>query len=67
LQVGDAISCFVLGVEGTKVELTQDLSSLALDDAVDEEGEELDYEEERLLARAEAEVGARGALRRDLG
>ncbi|KIY92799.1 elongation factor Ts [Monoraphidium neglectum] len=56
-HVGDAISCFVLGVEGTKVELTQDLSSLALDDAVDEEGEELDYEEERLLARAEAEDG----------
>ena len=60
-KVGDAISCFVLGVDGGKVELTQDVDALALDAAADEEGEGFDMEEERLLAQAEADVSAAAA------
>ncbi len=37
--------------------LTQDLDTLGLDGALDEEGEELDYEEERLLEQADPMVG----------
>ncbi|KAI8476958.1 MAG: hypothetical protein J3K34DRAFT_516212 [Monoraphidium minutum] len=54
-KAGDAISCFVVSFDGGKVELTQDLGSLALDDGVDEEGEDGDYQEERMLAQAEAD------------
>jgi hypothetical protein len=58
----------VLGVEGTKISLTQDIEALPLDGALDEEGEELDREEERLLAQADPAVrrGAAG-LRRGRG
>ena len=59
-QAGDAISCFVLSAVGRKVELTQDLESLALDGAVDEEGEAGDEEEARALARLDAAVGLLG-------
>ncbi len=62
-KVGDAISCFVLSVEDSKVSLTQDLDSLGLDGALDEEGEDLDYEEERLLAQADGVVGFFGVGR----
>ncbi|KAI8466751.1 MAG: hypothetical protein J3K34DRAFT_53980 [Monoraphidium minutum] len=54
-KAGDAISCYVVSFDGGKVELTQDLASLALDDGVDDEGERGDYDEERLLAQAEAD------------
>ncbi|GBF94405.1 hypothetical protein Rsub_07219 [Raphidocelis subcapitata] len=56
-NVGDAISCFVLSAAGRKVELTQDLESLALDGGIDEEGEAGDEEEARALARIEAGNG----------
>jgi hypothetical protein len=51
-----------MGVEGTKISLTQDPEALALDGALDEEGEALDLEEERLLARAAGEVGFGGGF-----
>ena len=61
-KVGDAIQCFVLGVEaGGKAELTQDVEALGLDGAFDEEGEALDLEEARALARADPANAAAAA------
>ncbi|GBF93469.1 elongation factor Ts [Raphidocelis subcapitata] len=57
-KAGDAVSCFVMAVEGRKLELTQNPESLALDDAIDEEGEAGDAAEARAFAAADPQAAA---------
>jgi hypothetical protein len=52
----------VLAAEGRKIELSQNLDSLALDDAIDEEGEAGDASEARALAAADPRAAAAPAL-----